>query len=34
MQYYKKLIVDSIYLSPMNPDNTDIYTKWINDLEI
>jgi len=34
MKYYKKLIGDSIYLSPMNPDDAEIYTKWINDLEI
>jgi len=34
MKYYKKLIGDSVYLSPMNPDDAKTYTKWINDLEI
>lgn len=34
MQYYKKLIGDRVYLSPMNPDDAETYTRWMNDLEI
>jgi len=34
MKYYEKIPGKRIYLSPMNPDDVDKYTKWINDLEI
>lgn len=32
MTYFNKLNGDMVYLSPMNPDDYEIYTKWINDL--
>jgi len=34
MKYFKKIIGDRIYLSPMNKDDTEIYTKWLNDAEV
>lgn len=30
----KKLIGDKVYLSPRNPDDYEIFTKWMNDLEV
>ncbi len=32
MKYFKKLVGKEIYLSPMNPDDYEIYCEWINDL--
>lgn len=32
MRYFNKLDGDQLYLSPMNPDDYEIYTKWMNDL--
>ena len=32
MKYFKKLVGENIYLSPMNPEDAEIYTKWLNDL--
>jgi len=32
MTYFSKLSGDSIYLSPMNPNDYELYTRWINDL--
>ena len=29
--YYKKYEGERIYLSPMNPNDYEIYTKWVND---
>lgn len=29
--YYKKLVGDKLYLSPVNPEDYKIYTKWLND---
>ena len=34
MRYFKKLQGGRIYLSPINPDDLEIYTKWINDPEV
>ena len=34
MKYYKKVVGKRIYLSPMNPDDVEKYTEWINDLEV
>lgn len=34
MRYFKKLIGKEIYLSPMNVDDTEIYTKWLNDVYV
>ncbi len=31
MRYFKKLIGEKVYLSPINPDDYEIYTKWMND---
>lgn len=31
MKYYKKLIGEHIYLSPINTDEVDSYLKWMND---
>jgi RimJ/RimL family protein N-acetyltransferase len=32
MRYFKKLTGNRVYLSPVNPDDLEIYTKWINNL--
>ncbi len=34
MKYFKKLVGERIYISPMNPDDAEIYTKWLNDENI
>lgn len=34
MKYFNKLNGERIYLSPMNADDAEIYTKWLNDLAI
>ena len=34
MKYFKRLEGERIYLSPMNPDDAEIYTKWLNDPKI
>ena len=31
MKYFKKLVGERIYLSPMNLEDIEIYTKWMND---
>ena len=30
MKYFKKLVGQNIYLSPINPDDVEIFTKWLN----
>ncbi|MBN2461515.1 MAG: GNAT family N-acetyltransferase [Candidatus Cloacimonetes bacterium] len=34
MKYYRKLIGDKCYLSPINMDDAPKYTEWLNDMEI
>lgn len=34
MRYFKKLIGENIYLSPINKEDYEKYTEWINDLDI
>ncbi|MCL2105878.1 MAG: GNAT family N-acetyltransferase [Oscillospiraceae bacterium] len=34
MRYFKKLESERLYLSPINPDDVELYTKWINDPEV
>lgn len=34
MRYFKKLTGERIYLSPMNKDDAEIYTKWLNDVSV
>lgn len=34
MKYFKKLIGEHVYISPMNPEDSEIYTKWLNNAEI
>ncbi len=34
MKYYRKLVGEKVYLSPINLEDIDKYTEWINDLEI
>jgi RimJ/RimL family protein N-acetyltransferase len=34
MLYFEKLPGSHIYLSPMNPGDLDLYTKWLNDREV
>ncbi|MCL2079755.1 MAG: GNAT family N-acetyltransferase [Oscillospiraceae bacterium] len=34
MKYFKKIAGDRIYLSPINLDDLEMYTKWMNDVEV
>ena len=34
MKYFKKIIGERIYLSPINMDDAELYTKWLNDIEV
>jgi len=34
MKYFPKMTGERIYLSPINTDDAEIYTKWINDPEV
>lgn len=34
MKYFKKLVGDRIYLSPMNTDDAEKYTEWLNDFKV
>ncbi|HHX88005.1 MAG TPA: hypothetical protein GX693_07510 [Firmicutes bacterium] len=37
MKYFKKIAGKKVYLSPVNPEDTEdfkAYTKWINDLSV
>ncbi|MBN2788922.1 MAG: GNAT family N-acetyltransferase [Candidatus Delongbacteria bacterium] len=34
MRYFKKLVGEKCYLSPINIDDHEQYTEWLNDLEI
>ena len=34
MKYFKKLTGERVYLSPINPEDYEIYTKWLNDSEV
>jgi RimJ/RimL family protein N-acetyltransferase len=34
MKYFKKIVGDKIYLSPINVDDCEQYTAWLNDIEV
>ena len=34
MKYYKKIVGERVYLSPIDPDDFETYTKWLNDISI
>ncbi|MCP4134522.1 MAG: GNAT family N-acetyltransferase [bacterium] len=34
MKHFKKLVGAKCYLSPMNPDEAEQYTEWVNDMEV
>lgn len=34
MRYFKKLVGKKVYLSPINIDDYEIYTKWMNDFKV
>ena len=34
MRYFKKIIGENLYLSPINKDDCEIYTKWLNDVKV
>ena len=34
MKYFKKLVGENIYLSPLNVEDAEIFTEWLNDFEI
>ncbi len=33
-KYFKKIVGESIYLSPINPNDSEKYTKWLNNANI
>lgn len=34
MRYFKKIVGERIYLSPINVDDVEAYTKWLNDFTV
>jgi RimJ/RimL family protein N-acetyltransferase len=34
MKYYKKIVGERVYLSPMNVEDAEIYVKWLNDFRV
>ena len=34
MNYFKKIVGDRVYLSPMNEEDIELYTKWMNDFSV
>ncbi|HWQ29789.1 MAG TPA: GNAT family protein [Negativicutes bacterium] len=34
MPYFKKIVGKRIYLSPVNPEDAEIYAGWINDIDV
>jgi RimJ/RimL family protein N-acetyltransferase len=34
MPYFEKIPGERIYLSPMDPNDAELYTKWLNDIEV
>ncbi|MBW6515111.1 MAG: GNAT family N-acetyltransferase [Candidatus Cloacimonetes bacterium] len=34
MRYYKKLVGSKCYLSPISPDDAELFTEWLNDIEL
>lgn len=34
MKYFKKLVGERVYLSPLNKEDAEIYTKWMNDRSV
>ena len=34
MKYFKKLVGEKVYISPMNMEDAEIYTKWLNNANI
>lgn len=34
MKYFRRMQGDKVYLSPVNPEDFETYTKWVNDLSL
>ena len=34
MKYFKKIVGDTIYLSPRNSEDVETFTKWLNDFQV
>lgn len=34
MRYFKKIVGERLYLSPMNPEDAQPYTQWLNDVSV
>lgn len=34
MKYFKKVVGNRIYLSPINPEDVEKYTEWLNDFDV
>ena len=34
MKYFPKISRGNVYLSPLNPDDYELFTKWMNDSKI
>ena len=34
MKYFKKIVGERVYLSPVNPEDNEKYVEWLNNLEL
>ena len=34
MKYFKKIVGERVYLSPVNPEDNEKYVEWLNDLKV
>lgn len=34
MKYFKKIVGERLYLSPINIEDVEKYTEWVNDLSV
>ncbi|MBA1336926.1 MAG: Acetyltransferase, GNAT family [Firmicutes bacterium] len=34
MKYFKKIVGERLFLSPIDPEDAELYANWINDLEV
>ena len=34
MKYFKKMVGKKCYLSPLNPEDSEKYVLWLNDMEV
>ncbi len=34
MRYFKKIVGERVYLSPINVEDVEKYTEWMNDIDV